>query len=167
MAEVFSAGYVDTAMDGVTTLPLNRGLVNFGADWAQVPSSKKGEVLLTNITCPQGFPERFRYSSAKVANVYANSGISSAYHLPSSDGTKVLVQLTEVWNQTDDADASVDKRAPISGYIVLTYPNDKIVTAARMETFIARLLSGFYNSGVVTTERLNAILRGALVPSGL
>lgn len=165
MAATFADNTTDTAISGVTALAFaKRGLVNFEADFVKKPSGN-GDLVLTNITSPPGCPEKFRYAYNEVSNIYAGSSVDPAYQAASKRGGNLLVQLTEVWTVGDDTDATYRKDFPVSAHIVLKYPLDAVVTAARVEDLIGRLLSGLYNTGKETTVRMGALVRGGLEPS--
>lgn len=167
MAKSVSYGYTDTAINGVTP-PVNfvRGLPNFGEDWAQIPNGK-GEFLMKNLTSPRDQEERIRIAYSEIANIYAGSNISSAYQAASTKGSSVLVQLNETWSETDDTDLTYRKDVPFQAHVVLKFANADFVTAEAVEDAFARLVSALYESGAVTTARLNALMRGSLKPGDM
>lgn len=166
MAKALSVNYTDTAISGVSSLPFQRGLVNFGADFV-VKSDIPGEVILTNLTSPVVYPEKMRISSSDVANVYNGSSIEPSLYAPTKRGTSILVQLTEVWKVTDTVDTSIEAALPVSAHLVIKVPNHELVTPAAVQTLIGRLISGLYETGDLSTGRLTALLRGSLKPSDI
>lgn len=166
MAKTVAVGYTDTAISGVTSLDLARGLVNYAADW-RVKQDEPGEVVLTNLTSPISYPERFRIGASEVADVYKGSGIDPGLYAPTRRGISVLCQLTETWKLTDSTDATYEVALPITGHIVLKIPSNENITPAMVDTFLGRLVSGLYETGSETTTRLASILRGSLIPSDL
>lgn len=167
MAKVISTGYTDTAIDGVTTLPFARGLVNFGSDF-RVKSSVPGkEVILTNITSPPDRPEKVRVGFTEVANVYNGTGIEVPVSAPSKRGTQILAQVTEVISVTDDTDPDYRLDLPVSYHLVIKVPTSEYITGTVIMTGIGRLISSLFDTGVSTTARLDAALRGALLPADL
>lgn len=166
MAKIVNVGYTDTPISGVTSLNFARGLVNYGANFRK-KSDVPGEVILTNLTSPIDRPERFRVSSSDVANVYAGTDIDASVYAPSKKGVSILCQLTEVVSVTDDTDASFRVDLPISAHLVLKVPSSEFLTSAMIQTFIGRLVSGLYDTGSLTTARLESILRGSLSPGDL
>lgn len=168
MAKVISAGYTDTPIEGVTP-PVNftRGLLNFGADF-RVKSNVAGkEVVLTNITAPDEQPEKIRIGYTEVSNVYAGTGVEPSVYAPSKKGVQILAQVTEVITVTDDADPEYRIDLPVSYHMVIKVPMSSYITSASIVTGVGRLLSGLFDAGAVTTSRLDAIRRGALVPTEL
>lgn len=166
MAKIINVGYTDTPISGVTSLAFARGLVNYGANFRK-KSDTPNEVVLTNLTSPVDRPERFRLSSSDVANVYTGTDIDVSVYAPSKKGVSVLCQLSEVISVTDDTDASYRVDLPISAHIVLKVPASEFLTSAMIQTFLGRLVSGVYDTGSLTTSRLDAILRGSLSPGDL
>lgn len=167
MAKSVDYGYTDTAIEGVTP-PVNlaKGLVNFGVDWREIPNGK-GEFLIKNITSPTDQEERIRIAFTDIANVYNGSGISSAYQSPSVKGASVLIQLNEVWSETDDTDLTYRVDVPFQAHVVLKFAKANFVTAAAVETAFARLVAALYESGATSTTRLNALIRGSLKPGDM
>lgn len=167
MAKVFSAGYTDTAISGVTELDFPRGLLNFEEDFRIKTVMNGKEVVVTNITSPSDRPENLRMSYSEVANVYTGTGVEPSVFASTRKGVSILVQVTEIWSVTDDADADYRIDLPVSAHLVLKIPYSEYVTGARLQTLVGRLVSGLFDTGVTTTTRLEAILRGSLTPSGL
>lgn len=166
MSRVVSKNYTDTPISGVTTLTLPRGKVNYGADF-RVKSEEPNEVLLTNMTSPIGFPENFRIGISEVANVYKGSNIDPAFCPPSKKGLSLLVQLTEMWKVTDTTDPSYEVCLPVSAHIVIKVPNNEAILASDVNALIGRLISGAFETGSENNDRLQAMLRGSLLPKDL
>lgn len=166
MAKTVSVNHTDTAIQGVTSLDLARGLVNYGADW-KVKQNEPNEIVLTNLTSPITYPERFRVGTSEVSDVYKGSGIDAGLYAPTRRGVSVLCQLTEVWKVADSVDATYEVALPITGHIVLKVPSNESITPAMIESFLGRLVSGLYETGSKTTTRLASILRGSLKPADL
>lgn len=167
MAKVKSVGYTDTPIEGVTSLTFPRGILNLGSDF-RVKSNVAGkEVILTNITSPVDRPEKIRIGYTDVANVYAGTGVEPTVSAPTKRGVQLLTQVTEVLSVTDDTDPDFRLDLPVSYHLVIKVPSSEYITSTDIQTGIGRLLSSLFDSGVSTTSRLEAILRGALVPSEL
>lgn len=168
MAKVFNAGYTDTAFDPpVASLEFPRGVINFAEDFRIKATTNGREVVITNLTSPVDRPENIRIAYSEVSNVYAGTGVDPSLFAPTKRGVSLMLQITEVWSVTDDADADYRIDLPVSAHVVIKYPSSEYITAARIEALIGRLLSGLYDGGVETTTRLSAILRGSLTPSEL
>lgn len=159
-------GYTDTPINGVTTLSLSRGLLNFKADFSPV-NLKNGEATVTNVTSPQDRPEKIRFASSKIDNVYKGSGISPSVQAPSVRGTNLLVQLTEVASITDPTDASYRVDVPISAHIVLKVPAIEQITEDHIIAVVGRLISGLFETGKSDSIRLARLVRGSLLPADL
>lgn len=166
MAKTINFGYTDTPISGVTSLTFPRGLVNFGADF-KVRTEKKDEMILTNLSSPIDRPEKFRIQWQIVDSIYNGSGISEANQAPSVRGVSVLMQLTEVASITDSVDPSYRVDVPVSIHCVVRIPAVEELTEAHVQTALGRLVSGFYETGSTTTNRIKALLRGSLEPSDI
>lgn len=167
MAKVVSVGYTDTPIEGVSSLTFSRGLINYEKDFRIKSNNAGKEIILTNITSPVDCPERIRIGYSDVANVYSGTGVEPTVAAPTKKGTQILAQVTEVISITDDADPEYRLDLPVSYHLVIKVPVSGYITSPMIVTGIGRLLSGLFDTGVSTTSRLDAILRGALVPSGL
>lgn len=166
MAKSVNVGYTDTPISGVSSLTLSRGLVNYGADF-KVKSDEPNEAIITNLTCPISYPEKFRWSYSDVADVYKGTGIDPGLFAPTRRGVSLLCQLTETWKVTDSVDASYEVALPVSAHVVLKVPTNDNITPAMVQTLIGRLISGLYETGLNDTKRLSALLRGSLEPADL
>lgn len=167
MTKIKSKGYTDTPIDGVTSLTFDRGILNFGKDFRVKSNNAGKEVVLTNITSPIDRPEKIRIAYSDIANVYTGSGIEPSVFASTKRGVSILAQVTEVISVTDDTDPDYQIDLPVSYHLVVKVPSNENITAADINTGIGRLLSSLFDSGVSTTSRLEAILRGSLVPSEL
>lgn len=167
MAKVKSVGYTDTAIAGNPTLTFPRGNLNFASDFRVKSNNAGKEVILTNITSPSDRPEKIRIGYTEVANVYSGTGVEPTVSAPTKRGLQILSQVTEVISVTDDTDPNYRIDLPVSYHLVIKVPTSEHIGAADVKTGIGRLLSSLFDTGVMTTTRLEAILRGALVPSEL
>jgi hypothetical protein len=166
MTKVINSGYTDTPIEGVSSLAFARGLLNIGKDFRLKTNNGK-EVVLTNITSPVDRPENIRIAYTDVANIYNGSGIEPSVLAPTKRGVSILSQVTEVLSVTDDTDADYRVDLPVSCHLVIKVPASEYVTSAVIEAAIGRLLSSLFDTGATTASRLEAILRGSLVPTEL
>jgi len=167
MSKVKSMGYTDTAVNGVSSLTFPRAVLNVATDY-RVKSNQPGkEVVLTNITCPIDRPEKIRISYTDVANIYSGTGVDASVCAPTKRGVSILAQVTDVLSVTDSSDADYRVDLPVSYHLVIKVPASEYITAADVQTGIGRLLSSLFDTGVTTTSRLEAILRGSLAPTGM
>lgn len=167
MAKVISKGYTDTPISGVTSLNFPRAILNFQKDFRIKSNNNGQEVVLTNITSPVDRPENIRLAYTNVANIYGGTSIEPSVLAPTKRGVSILTQITDVMSVTDDANADFRIDLPLSAHLVLKVPQSEYVTSAVVQELVGRLLSSLFDSGVVTTSRLEAILRGSLVPTEL
>lgn len=167
MAKVITQGYTDTPIEGVPSLSFSRGLLNFKEDFRVKLNNSGKEVILTNITSPIGKPENIRIAYSEVANVFSGTGIEPTAYTPSKRGVNLLVQVTNVLSVTDDTDADFRVDLPISCHAVIKIPASEYITSEQIKIEIGRLLSSLYDTGSLNDSRLEAILRGSLVPTEL
>jgi hypothetical protein len=167
MTKVINSGYVDTPVSGVSSLTFPRAVLNIGSDFRVKTNNTGKEVVLTNLTSPIDRPENIRLAYSDIANIYSGTGVDPSLSAPTKRGVSILSQVTDVISVTDDTDADYRVDLPISAHIVLKVPASEYITANVVQTLIGRLLSSLFDTGVTTTSRLEAILRGSLVPSEL
>lgn len=167
MAKVINRGYVDTPVEGVTALTFDRAILNIDKDF-RVKSNKDGkEVLLTNITSPIDRPENIRIAYTDIANVYNGTGVDPSVSAPTKRGVSILAQVTDVLSVSDDTNSDYRVDLPVSAHLVLKVPASEFITAAEVKILLGRLLSSLFDTGSTSTSRLEAILRGSLVPAEL
>jgi len=167
MSKVKSTGYTDTPIDGVSSLTMPRAVLNLGADFRVKSNDAGREVVLTNITSPVDRPEKIRIGYSDVTNIYSGTGIEASVTAPTKRGVSILAQVTETITVTDDTDPDYRIDLPVSYHLVIKVPASEHITAADVQTGLGRLLSSLFDSGVSTTSRLEAILRGSLIPTEL
>lgn len=167
MAKVKSYGFTDTPIEGVSSLTFDRGLLNFAANFRIKSSNAGKEIVLTNITSPADRPEKIRIGYTDVANVYSGTGVEPSVTAPTKKGVKILAQVTEVISVTDDTNPDYRLDLPVSYHTVITVPVSEHINATDVKKGLGRLLSSLFDTGSVADSRLEAILRGALVPSDL
>lgn len=167
MAKIISKGFIDTPINGVSSLGFARGLLNYKADFRVKSEDAGKEVVLTNITSPIDRPEKIRIAFSDVSNVYNGSGIESGVYAPTKRGVSVLAQVTNVISVTDDADPTYRVDLPVSYHLVIKVPVSEAITGQVIQEGIGRLLSGLFDTGSTGTTRLESILRGSLTPSDM
>ena len=166
MAIQVAINHTDTAVSGITTLGLDRAVLNFGKDFC-IKQDDPGEAVISNRTSPIDCPEKFRFACSSVKDIYQNTDIEPSTRAASRRGSRVLCQLSDVYTLTDSTDATFRVNLPIEGHIVLTLPNDNNLTDAMLLAFIGRMISGLFETGSNTATRLQSLLRGAMLPSDL
>lgn len=166
MSKDVTVNHIDTPISGVTSLSLERGLVNFGADF-KVKQESADAVILTNLTSPLSTPEQFRFAAQEVANVYQGSTVDPTMYATSKKGVSLVAQCNEVWTVTDTTDATYRVDLPVQAHIVLKIPKNENITPAMVEDLLGRVVSGFFETGSTATTRLQAMLRGSMKPSDI
>lgn len=163
MAKVVSFGYVDTPLENPESLSIKLG-TNYGADF-RTRVDDPNEVVMTNLTAAQGRPEKFRWAFTEIPDVYKNTDIEPALRNQTKGGVQILCELTDVWTVTDSEDATYNVALPLKAHLVLRVPNTDFLSVDQIQYLVNRLVSGLYDQGSISTERLSALLRGSLKPS--
>lgn len=166
MAKVLSFVHTDTPISGVTSNTVDLPLVNFGADF-RVESNQANELILTNLRSPLGDPEKFRSAFSVVSNIYKNTDIEPSSRSQNPRGVSLLLQHTDIASVTDSTDATFLQKKPFEAHIVVKVPADEVVTADIVKGFLLRTICAAFESGSNTSARLNAELRGSLLPADM
>lgn len=167
MALTKSNGYTDTPIEGVSSLTFPRAILNFGKDFRVKANTAGKEVVLTNITSPIDRPEKIRIAYSDIANIYSGTGVDASVSAPTKRGVSLLAQVTDVISVTDAANPDYRVDLPVSYHLVIKVPSSELLTTDDIKAGIGRLLSSLFDAGVTSNTRLEAILRGSLVPSEL
>lgn len=167
MTKEIKPGYTDTPVDGVAALTFPRAVLNIKQDFRVKSNNNGKEVVLTNITSPIDRPENIRLAYSEVANIYNGTGIEPSVASPTKKGVSVLTQVTDTITVTDTADADFRIDLPLSAHLVIKAPASEYITSEQVQAVIGRLLSCLFDTGVTSTSRLEAILRGSLEPTEL
>lgn len=166
MAKIISTGYIDSAISGVTSLPFARALINFVQDF-RVKENTPANAIAVNLTSPVDRTEKFQWAYTEVKDTYANTGIDASAYAASRKGIKVLCKVSDIWSVTDTVDADYRVDLPVSAHIVLTLPQSEYITSDMLLTLTARAVSGLFDTGSLTTERISGLVKGSLLPTGL
>jgi len=162
MAKSLTSFASDTAVAGVSSLTMPVDVLNFGTDW-RVIKDEPNEVIITNLTTPLDKPSIYRFTWRKVNDAYKQAGIATPANPPTY--TQVMIQYSEIKTEVDSVDATYEKDMVFEAHTVIKVPNNTLVTAQVVLELLQRLSAGYYSTGVVDSGRLQAILRGSLVPS--
>lgn len=165
MSYAISQKTTDTAVTGVASMSMPVKVTNFDADY-RVASRSSSEVILQNMQSPTTAPRSYRFGVKNVANIFGNSPVVKTPECPSSVGTQVLIGI----NDTITIEESVSGKAyqlPIRSHLVITLPNDPLVTKTVVYEHVQRLVAGLFEQGVVDDARLNALMHGILTPAVL
>lgn len=161
MTKSIATGYTDTAIAGNPAMTVTVGKLNYLSDFRK-SSVSPTEVLATNVTCPVDQPETIRISQKPITNIYANLDVDPSGYLPNKKGTATLLELREIWVETDSVDATYRKYIPAKVGITLQLPQYAGVTAAMAQTLALRAFSLILELGVVDTTGMDALMRGVL-----
>lgn len=166
MSKSTSFGYTDTADGGATTQSFTRANLNWVTDFV-LTADAEGKAMATNRTSPLDQLEKVRIESSPIADVYKGTSIDPTVYAPSRQGVSIVCQVMDILRVSESIDPSFQIDLPISAHIVVKVPLSTYVTAANVESVIGRALSCFYASNDITTDRITALLRGSMTPTGL
>lgn len=160
---IIDKGYTDTPIDGVTSLALERRLLNLGADF-RVKQNGPNELVLTNLTSPVDRPETIRIARSEVSDIYKNTDIAPAVQSPSKRGINLLIQINQTVKVSDSVDADFVQYLPVSFHAVAKFPATEYFKAADLLDLLGGLCSIPFDTGSDSESRLAGLMRGSLVP---
>lgn len=163
-------GGPDTTVDG-SDVTITLGRPNFGADWRvenevnkTTGDNKQKYIDLRNLRSPIDAPETVRFSVRSIDDVYKKSSIATVARLQTTSGFNVMAQLNETVKFTSSDDPFAVQMAPITARLVLEGPNSPLITPAHLKWILERLFSLFFETGDGSTDRINALIQGILLP---
>lgn len=161
MAKSIATGPTDTAFSGSTTLTVPIPGLNWTTDH-RILSSNTGEMLTTNVTSPTNQPETFRFARKVIKDVYANTGVDPSARLSTKTGFAQLVEMRQLWKETDSVDVTYEKFIPLKVGITIQTSDYGNVTADMLLTAAKRAIAALFEKGVVTSTGMAAYQRGVL-----
>lgn len=164
MPKTTSFGYTDTTPAGGATKELTRPNLNFNVDFAKTEDSEN-KCILTNLTSPYDQPESMRFELADIKNIYNGTSIDPSVYAPSRAGISLLCQVNDILRVTDSEDSTYQVDLPISVHFVVKMPKSQYITAHDIESVVARCVSSMYETDSDGVSRLDALVRGSMVPS--
>lgn len=164
-------GGPDTTVTG-SDVTITLGRPNFGKDWRvenEVSKTtgvdKQKYVDLRNLRSPIDAPETVRFSVKVVEDLYKKSTIAPAARLQTTSGFNVMAQLNERVKFTSSDDPFAVQMAPLTARLVLEGPSTPLITPAHLKWILERLVSLFFETGSGSTDRINALIQGILLPN--
>lgn len=166
MAMQSSLGYTDSISTAKT---LSVPDLDYAKDFA-VTRDTPDEVIITNTTSPIDQPETFRFGYNQIADVYKNTGIDPSVAAVSKRGASIVVQLNDILRVSCNSETTcnpVQFDLPISTHVVIKVPVNQYINADLVKQLVLRNVAALFNTGSVTADRIDALLRHALQPTGM
>lgn len=162
MSYSLNKGYTDTI---TTTKNVAIPDLDYAVDF-RVSTDVPGEVILTNVTSPLDRGETIRFALTNVKDIYTNSGVDPAYQAASHQGVSLVCQVIDTWRYADAAAPTAQAiDLPISAHLVIKAPKTSFLAASDYLSIAQRMFSLLFGTGVVTSDRLMMLLKGALDPN--
>lgn len=155
-----SFGFTDKV---TTTKNLALPDLSYATDFAVIKDDAS-EVVISNTTSPLDQPETIRFALTSVQDIYSGTGIEPSYRAVTKRGESLLVQVNDILRVTDE-NGQIVYDLPISCHLVLKVPLNEYVTADVALSVAKRNISALFDTGSVTSARLNQLLRSSLKPS--
>lgn len=164
-----SFGYTDSVTN---TKSISIPTISYTSDFSRdTRVSKKGEQIINNRTSPLDQPETVRFAIDNISNIYKDTSIDPSAMSVSTKGLSLLVQLNDILRVTPDEGSGVypimPVDLPIGAHLVLKVPSSQYVTATEAMNVVHRLVAFLYETDGTGLTRLEGLLRGALLPTGM
>lgn len=162
MAKVLSYGPNDTPVEGVTNLTLTVPPLNFDADFRTL-EDEPGRWVAIDVTSPQDQPSTLRIAQQSRPNVYAGTSIDPSVFLPTKKGLDTIIEIREVWSDTESTDPTYLRLAPVRAAITLTLPDSSLVTEDSVMRLVGRAVAALFAQGDAThSAGISALLHGVV-----
>lgn len=160
-----SWGYTDSV---TTKKNLSVPDLSYATDYA-VKESTPNKVVLVNRTTPFNQPEYIRYGYQSINDIYSGTGIEPTAMATSKRGVSVVGQLDSTLSVTCATESGCPKQIllPISAHWVLKTPISQYITGDILLAELLRSYSTAFGTGSTSSTMLEAIVRGALLPTGM
>lgn len=140
--------------------------LSFATDYSVVANGATScEVV--NKTSPLDQMETVRWSYRNIADVYKNTSIDPSAYSPSRKGIAVNVSVRDIVRTIDSADVQYRVDMPATMSLTLTIPQSSLLTTQSLLDFVSRGVAAMFDTGSVTGNRIAALARGAMKPTGL
>lgn len=166
MAKTTSFGYTDTVPAGGATKTLTRPNLNYSSDYVKMEDSEN-KCIITNLTAPYDQPESIRFELADIKNIYNGTSIDPSVYAASRAGISLVCQVNDILRVTDSVDSTYQVDLPVSVHLVIKIPKSQYITALDVEKVVTRCVSSMYDTDSTGVSRLDALVRGSMVPSTL
>lgn len=164
MSKITSFGYTDTAPAGGATKALTRPNLNYSVNFAKNEDSDR-KAVITNRTSPIDQQETFRFQLTDVSNIYTGTSVDPSVFATSKAGVSVVSQVNDILRVTDSVDPSYQVDLPMSVHMVIKMPKSQFITSANIETVVARCVASLYDTDSTGVSRIEALVRGSMLPS--
>lgn len=125
------------------------------------------KVELVNITSPMDQLEYIRYQCQPVADVYKGTSIDPSAYSLSRKGIAVAAVVRDTLRVTDSADSTFVLDLPVKASLSLTLPQSTYLTGALVQQLLTRVVSAWFETGAVDSDRIMAMVRGSMKPAEL
>lgn len=163
MSKSTSWGFTDTV---VATKNVAVPDLSYTADYA-VESYDAQKVSLVNKTSPLDQLEHLRYQCQEVPNIYKGTSIDPSAYSVSRKGISVAVVLNDTLRVTESTDASYQMDLPVKATLTVVVPQSAYLSADLIASLIKRNVAAWFGTGVVTSDRIMALVRGSMKPTGM
>jgi hypothetical protein len=136
--------------------------INYTADLREVEDGP-GKVVYTDVTSPQDQPSTLRIAQQSRANIYAGTSIDPAAFLATKRGTDTIIEVRQVWMESDSEDSTYLRFAPVRAALTLSLPDSAIVTPDRVADLVQTVIAALFAQGDDThTDGIAALLHGVV-----
>lgn len=112
-------------------------------DFVELPSDRSGEAVFSAVGAAVDRPVTVRIAKRDVKNVYAGTSIDPSYQAPARAGIDLVAEYKEVATVSDSEDPTFREDLPMRCCITINLPKHETISAATVETLVARAVGAF------------------------
>lgn len=162
MSKTLTHGPSGTAVEGLAAVTYTIPPLNYDADFRAIEEGV-GKVVYTDVSSPQDQPSTLRIAQQSKANVYAGTTIDPSVFLANRRGSDTIIEVREVWAETESTDASYLRLMPVRAAITLSLPTAATITYSDVSTLIGRAIAGLFAQADATNEDgITGLLHGVV-----
>lgn len=152
------------------TTTVSQTITDLGYGSFALVSNTGDQVVVNNTTSPIDRVEQLKYNIYPIPNIYKGTGINVTSQSPDRTGYRIVANIHETWapvKETTDVDPAPGYLLPVACQISFSYPNNSLIQGSDIEALLLRTLRTLFDDTKTDATRLNHLMRGALVPSGI
>lgn len=162
MSKSASFGFMDTV-----ATPKNLPIPDLTYTDFGIEAFQADKVSIVNKTSPMDQLEHVRFQCQEVPDIYKGSSIDPSAYSASRKGVSVAVVLNDVLRVTESTDPTYQLDLPCKATLTLVVPQSTYLTADLIMALLKRNVAAWFDTGVVTSDRIMALVRGSMKPTTL
>lgn len=140
--------------------------LDYANDFAKTKDEPTEAIIANTTASTIVTPEKIRYGSTPVSNIYTGAGIESSSQIATKGGVQVLVEVRFNLTATNSV-SGAEVLLPVTSRLVLKVPTAPCITDAAVLYALKRVITASFATGNVADVRILDLVRGSLIPEGV